>query len=132
MFIYIKRSRNYQLNIIKKKKERLQKNIGKHIKIFLKKKNKTSDNMVVNVTKISQKIKNKSLLSIKKVIKEWEKIPYSRVSNRQDFPLINYSIFYHPLQSYSASPLINFGEFGQRPLLFQTPRSWIHVHSQQW
>ena len=88
--------------------------------------------MVVNVTEISQKIKNKSLLSIEKDIKEWEKIPYSRVSNRQDFPLINYSTFYHPPQSYSAPPLINFGEFDQRPLIFQTPRSLIHVHSQQW
>ena len=39
----------------------------KDIKIFLKKKKK-SNNMVVNVTKISQKIKKKSLLSIEKVM----------------------------------------------------------------
>ena len=29
------------------------------------------------------------------------------------------------------SPYINFGEFCQPPLLFQTPRLLIHVHSQQ-
>ena len=33
------------------------------MKIFVKKKKKKSNNMVVNVTKISQKIKNKSFLS---------------------------------------------------------------------
>ena len=33
----------------------------KDIKIFLKQKKKKSDNMVVNVRKISQKMKNKSL-----------------------------------------------------------------------
>ena len=38
----------------------------KNIEIFLKKKKKKSDNMVVNVTKIPQKIKDKSLLSIEK------------------------------------------------------------------
>ena len=29
------------------------------------------------------------------------------------------------------SPFINFGEFCQPPLLFQTPRLLIHVHSRQ-
>ena len=38
----------------------------KDIKIFLKKKKKKSSNMVVNVKKISHKMKNKSLLSIEK------------------------------------------------------------------
>ena len=42
----------------------------KDIKIFLKKKKKKSNNMVMNVTKISQKMKNKSLLSIEKNIIE--------------------------------------------------------------
>ena len=37
------------------------------------KKKKKRDNMVVNVTKISQKMKNKSLLSIEKNIIEQEK-----------------------------------------------------------
>ena len=49
-------------------KERLQKKLVKDIKIFLKMKKKKSDNMVVNVTKISQKMKNKSLLNIEKNI----------------------------------------------------------------
>ena len=56
------------------KKERLQKKkkLMKDIKIFLKKKKEKSNNMVVNVTNISQKMKNKSLLSIEKNIVEWE------------------------------------------------------------
>ena len=53
--------------------ERLQKNLAKDIKIFLKKKKKKSVNMVVNVTKISQKMKNKSLLSIENNIVEQER-----------------------------------------------------------
>ena len=44
--------------------KRLQKKLVKDIKIFLKKKKKKSSNMVVNVTKSSQKMKNKSLLSV--------------------------------------------------------------------
>ena len=51
-------------------KERLQKKLVKDIKSLLKKKKKKSDNMVVNVTKISIKMKNKSLLSIEKNIIE--------------------------------------------------------------
>ena len=47
-------------------KERLQKKLVKDIKIFLKK--RKSDNMVVNITKISHKMKNKSLLNIGKNI----------------------------------------------------------------
>ena len=38
------------------------------IKIFLKKKRKKSENMVVNVTKIFHRMENKSLLSIEKNI----------------------------------------------------------------
>ena len=49
-------------------KERLQKKLVKDIKIFLKKKKWKSNNMVINVTKISQKMKKKSLLSIEKNI----------------------------------------------------------------
>ena len=51
-------------------KERRQKKLVKDIKNFLKKKKKKSNNMVVNVTKIYQKMKNKSLLSIEKNIIE--------------------------------------------------------------
>ena len=47
-------------------KERLEKKLMKVIKIFLKKKKKKSSDMIVNVTKISQKMKNISLLSIEK------------------------------------------------------------------
>ena len=49
-------------------KERLQKKLVKDIKIFLKKKKKKSNNMVLNVTKTSQKMKNKSLLSIEQIL----------------------------------------------------------------
>ena len=58
-------AKHYQEN-----KERLQKNLVKDIKFFLKKDKKKNYNMVVNVTKTSQKMKNKSLLSIKKNIIE--------------------------------------------------------------
>ena len=53
--------------------ERLQKNLAKDIKIFLKKKKKKSVNMVVNVTIFSQKMKNKSSLSIENNIVEQER-----------------------------------------------------------
>ena len=62
-------------------KEKLQKKLVKHIKIFLKKKKKKSDNMVANVTKISQKMKNKSLLSIGKHIIERKKTIYCNYKN---------------------------------------------------
>ena len=51
-------------------KERLQKKLMKDIKMFLMKKKEKSNNMVANVTKIFQKMKNKSLLSIEKKIIE--------------------------------------------------------------
>ena len=46
-------------------KERLQKRLMKDNKVFLKKKNKTRDNMVVNNTKTYQKME--SWLSIEKI-----------------------------------------------------------------
>ena len=53
-------------------KERLQKNnkkkLAKDMKIFLKKEKKKSKNIVVNVTKVSQKMKNKSLLNTEKIL----------------------------------------------------------------
>ena len=49
-------------------KERLQKKLVKDIKIFLKKKEWKSNNLVINVTRISRKMKKKSLLSIEKNI----------------------------------------------------------------
>ena len=52
----------YQLNIFKKIKKEYKKDLMKDIRIFLKnkKKKKKSNNMVVNVTKIFQKRKNKN------------------------------------------------------------------------
>ena len=49
-------------------KERLQKKLVTDIKVFLRKKKKKSNNMVLNDTKLYQKMKNKSLLSIEKNI----------------------------------------------------------------
>ena len=57
--------KNYQEN-----KERLQKKACEDIKTFLKKKKKKSGTMIVNVTKMSQKVENKSSLSIEKNIIE--------------------------------------------------------------
>ena len=58
-------SKNLSAKYHQENKERLQKTLAKDIKIF-QKKEKASDKMVVNVTKISQKMKNKNFLSIKK------------------------------------------------------------------
>ena len=63
----------YQLNIINKIKKDYKKQLKKHFKIFIRKKKKKTDNMVINVTKISQKMKNKSLSSVENSIVEWEK-----------------------------------------------------------
>ena len=60
MFINLS-AKYYQEN-----KERLQIKFVKDIKIFLRKKKGKSDNIFVNVIKISQKMKKKSLLSIQK------------------------------------------------------------------
>ena len=61
-------SKNVSATYYLENKERLQKKLVKVIKIFLKAKKKKSNNMVMNVTKIYQKMKNKSLLSIGKII----------------------------------------------------------------
>ena len=60
-------TKNLSANYCQKNKERLQKKSVKDIKIFLKKKKKKSDNMVVSVF---LKMKSKSLLSIEKNIIE--------------------------------------------------------------
>ena len=57
-------------NIIKKLKKDCKDKIVKNINIFLKKKKKKSSNIFMNGTKISQKMKNKDLLSIGKNIIE--------------------------------------------------------------
>ena len=62
-FSYVYKFLNiYQLNIIKKVKKDYQKKLIKNIKIFLKKKNEKGDNMVMNITKISQEMKKKKKL----------------------------------------------------------------------
>ena len=59
--------KNSSVKYYQDNKERLQKKLVKDIKVFLKKKKK-KNNMVVKDEKISQKIKNKSWLSIEKNI----------------------------------------------------------------
>ena len=67
--MYIKMFRNLSAKYYQENKEILQKKLLKDIKIFLRKKKKKSNNMAVNVTKISQKIKKVSWLSLEKDIK---------------------------------------------------------------
>ena len=57
-------------------KKDYKKQLTKDVKIFLKNKKKKSGNMVVNVTKISQKMKNKSLLSIENNVIKRERTLY--------------------------------------------------------
>ena len=59
----------------KENKERLQKKLAKDIKIFLKTNRKKPSDMVINVTQISQKMKNKCFFSIEKILQN-EKRPY--------------------------------------------------------
>ena len=63
-------SKNLSAKYYQENKERLQKKLVKDIKIFIKKEKKKSNNMVVNVTKISQKMKKINWLSIEKNIIE--------------------------------------------------------------
>ena len=80
-FIYIKIPKTLSAKYYQENKERLQKKLLKDTKIFLKNKKKKSNNMVVNVTKISQKMKNKSFLSIEENIIEPEKTLYYNLEN---------------------------------------------------
>ena len=54
------------LNIIKKIKKDCKNKLVKDVKIFLKKKKKKSNNVDMNVTKISQKVKTIKWLNIEK------------------------------------------------------------------
>ena len=67
-FVYIKISKDSSTRYYPDNKERLQEKLVKDIKVFLKKKKKESNNMVMNDTKTYQKMKNKSLLSIEKIL----------------------------------------------------------------
>ena len=62
-------SKSLSAKYYQEKKRNLQKKLVKDITIFLKKKTKKSNNMLMNVTKISQKMKNKSLMNIEKKYK---------------------------------------------------------------
>ena len=68
LFIYIRKSKTLSAKYYKENKERLQKKLAKGIKIFLKTNRKKPSDMVVNVTQISQKMKNKCLCSIEKIL----------------------------------------------------------------
>ena len=61
-------SKDSSANYYQDNKERLQKKLLKDIKVFLKKKKKKNDNMVVGNIKIYQKTENKSWLSIEKIL----------------------------------------------------------------
>ena len=67
---FLKCLKIYQLNSIKKIKKDCQKKVVKDIKIFLMKNKKKSYNMVVSVTKTSQKMKKINWLSIERNIIE--------------------------------------------------------------
>ena len=58
---YIKISKNSSAKYYQNNKERLQKKYVKDIKVFLTKKKKKINNMVMNDTKVYEKMKNKSL-----------------------------------------------------------------------
>ena len=60
--------KNLSANYYQENKERQQKKLMKDIKIFLKKKKKKSENMAVNVTKISQKMKKMNWFSTQKIL----------------------------------------------------------------
>ena len=77
----------------------------KDIEIFLKKKKKKSNDMVVNVTKIFQKMK-KSLLSIKNDVRELEKhliIIMGKYFNLEDFGFL--------LKKYKKILIFSLGKF---------------------
>ena len=69
-FIYTKCLKIYYLNIIKKIKKDCKKKARKRYQNLSKEEKEKNNNVVVNVTKISQKVKNKSLLSIERNIIE--------------------------------------------------------------
>ena len=54
-------SKNFQVNLMKKIKKDYKRTLVKDINIFLKKKKKKSNIMVVNITKISDKMKKNKL-----------------------------------------------------------------------
>ena len=63
-------SENLSAKYYQENKERLQKKLVKDIKIFLKEKNKKSNNIVVSDTKMYQIMKSENLLSMQKILFE--------------------------------------------------------------
>ena len=62
-------SKNLSAKYYQENKETQKQKLMKDIKIFLKKEEKEkNNNVVVNATKVSQKLKNKNLLSIGKIL----------------------------------------------------------------
>ena len=62
-------SKNLSAKYYPENKETQKQKLMKDIKIFLKKEEKEkNNNVVVNATKVSQKLKNKNLLSIGKIL----------------------------------------------------------------
>ena len=57
-FVYIKIPKTLSAKYYQENRKTLQKKLVKDIKIFLKKKRKKNSNMVVNITKVFQKVKN--------------------------------------------------------------------------
>ena len=71
----------YQENI-----ERLEKKLAKYIKNLSKQEKVKKNNMVTNIRKVSQKMKNKNLLSIEQNITEWEKMSnYNNYNYKKHF-----------------------------------------------
>ena len=66
--------RNLSAKYYQENKEKLQKKADERCQILSKEEKK--NNMIVNVTKICQKKKSRSFLSIEKNITEWEKNLY--------------------------------------------------------
>ena len=58
-------------------------------------------------------------------------LTYSRVLNKRDYLLINYSIFSHPLQRYLALHVYQFWKNLQSYHFIPGSRLLIHVHSRQ-
>ena len=72
-------SKIYQLNIIEKKKESLRKKARERYQNLSKEKIGNMENMIVNVTKISGKMKNRCLLSIESKKKKKLYYDYKKV-----------------------------------------------------
>ena len=96
-------SKNLSAKYYQENKERLQKKAHERYQNLSKeKKTKKSDNMVVSVTKICHKIKNKSLLGIEKT--------YYRMKKKKHFIIIIKQIVlkYNDLESSFNEEIKNF------------------------